>query len=269
MEQINRALGIGVLTILAVFCAGTAVAQIDLTTGQPVVVVPEVPLPGGDRDYDVLWDLTHGIYLGYHPEGSYSELVSLLDGAGFVMHTTDAGIQNIDLSVYDALVICLGSAWNSGYGPAEVDAVREFMAGGGGVFVMGDNSGCPNVNINPITEAFGTTCGIGDCSDNVTNFITHPVFTGVDYVYCPVPGSLRAVPPAEEAAWADDGRLMITIAEESGPIVVIGDINFCDNDDLSAGDNQVFILNLFDWLVGQGPSPAASGTWGEIKALYR
>jgi hypothetical protein len=132
----------------------------DVATGLPAADVQITPLPDNDPVYGVLWDLTHGVYLGYEPAAYYSDLVALLAGNGYVTATTTAGIDNIDLSPYDVIVIAVLSNWYSVYSASEVAAIQSFIDGGGGVLVMGENTSCPNANVNPITQAFGITCGV-------------------------------------------------------------------------------------------------------------
>ena len=101
---------------------------------------------------NVLWDLTHGVYFTYEPTGDYSELVAMLASNAYVVSTTAAGIDNVDLAPYDIIVICLGSAWDSPYTASEVTAIQSFVARGKGVFVMAENANTPNANIQPITK---------------------------------------------------------------------------------------------------------------------
>ena len=90
---------------------------IDVATGLPVSVgehndlEPKIASAGGS----ILWDLTHGVYLDYQPSGRFSSLTALLQSSGYTMETTDVGVDNVDLSRYDVLVVCLGSAHNSIY----------------------------------------------------------------------------------------------------------------------------------------------------------
>jgi hypothetical protein len=242
----------------------------DLATGLPAADIEFTPLPDNDPVYNVLWDLTHGVYLAYEPAGYYSDLVALLAGNGYVTTTTASGIDNIDLSPYDVIVIAVLSNWNSPYTPSEVAAVQDFIAGGGGVLVMGENANCPNGNINPVTQAFGVTCGLFNLVPDdlfFGTFVPHQIFDSVTTVYYRAAGAISASDPGVPLAWADTGEEVVASVEPC-QMIVTGDGNFCDNTYLPNADNVQFILNVFDCLA-TGESPVEESTWGVVKALYR
>ncbi len=262
--------GFALAAVLLLVVTGMATAEIDPTTGLPPKSSAFVPLPHG-LGTNVLWDLTHGVFLSYEPSGLYSDLVTLLAANGFNVTTTAAGINNIDLSPYEVLVICLGSNWDSPYTAPEVAAVQAFIGAGKGVLVMGDNTDTPNGNINPITQAFGTTCGISYLQPPdlfFSNFIVHPIFTGVGSIYYRAGGELDGVAPSVEAAFTTEGYPTITVLDPCG-MVVTGDINFCDNVYFANADNRLFALNVFRWLAGGCATPVENTTWGALKAFYR
>ena len=157
--------------------------KIDPFTGKPFVfsaranLVPKKAGTGGGR---ILWDVTHGVLGDLQPGQLYSSLVSLLASKGFSLELTGIGVNNVNLASYDVLVINLGSAFYSQYSTAEVNAIRSFVNAGGGLFVLGDAPGAPNINIAPVTQAFGVNCGLSDLNSpyNFTNFASHPLFEG-------------------------------------------------------------------------------------------
>jgi len=243
---------------------------IDVTSNLRVGNFETTPLPDNDPVYDVLWDLTHGVYLDYEPTGWHSDLVAALAANGYVTTTTAAGVHNIDLSSYEIIVIALVSAWDSPYTTPEVQAIQDFMSLGGAVLVMGENTDCPNGNINPVTQNFGVTCGVSFPSPNdlyLTDFAPHQIFDGVTTVYYRAAGEISASDPGIPIAWTDLGEAMIASV---GPcqMIVTGDCNFCENDHLGTADNLQFAMNVFDCLA-TGSSPVEGSTWGAIKALYR
>lgn len=242
----------------------------DTATGLPAGDIETTPLPDNDPVYDVLWDLSHGVYLGYEPAAWYSNLVGLLAANGYVTTTTTAGIDNIDLSPYEIIVIGVLSSWNSPYTASEVQAIQDFMALGGGILVMGENTDCPNANVNPVTQAFGVTCGISYLSPSdlyFTDFVAHQIFDGVTTVYYRAAGDILASGPGVPLAWTDAGEEVIASVEPCR-MIVTGDCNFCDNTYMSTADNQQFTLNVFDCLA-TGINPVEDSTWGAIKAIYR
>lgn len=236
------------------FISPTTSDNIDFITGDTIKDAKIIQLdfdlktkaPAGGA---VLWDLTHGIHSAYDPSGEFSSLVSLLSGKGYTVNTADAGILNIDLNQYGVLVICLGSAWNSAYTTDEVAAINSFVQNGGGLLVMGENPNCPNENINPVAQAFGTKCGLSDLSYlNVTDLTPHPIFDGVSDFFMVAAGEVRGVPPSEEVARTDSKGTITVTTLGSGRVVVTGDFNFFENDYISYADNQLLAENIFDWL---------------------
>jgi len=229
--------------------------NIDFTIGdtikdvqQTIQLDPKIKAPSGGA---VLWDLTHGVYLGYGPSDGFSSLVSLLSSKGYTVNTIDTGILSIDLSQYDVLVICLGSAWYSAYTTEEVSAIESFVRNGGGLLVMGDNTACPNENINPVAQAFGTTCGVSYLSPldlYVTDLAPHPIFDGVSEIFMRAAGEIDSVSPSEEVAWTDGLGTIAVATFGSGRVVTLGDINLWDNTYITYADNQLLAENIFDWL---------------------
>ncbi|HKQ58220.1 MAG TPA: DUF4350 domain-containing protein [Candidatus Eisenbacteria bacterium] len=250
----------------------SARAAIDPTTGREPVAAPTRELPqNAGAPFFVLWDLTHGVYNFYQPSQDYSDLVTLLASNGFNVNTTTQGIDHVNLTGYSVIVIGLGSAYDSGYTPAEVATIQSFIAAGGGVLVMGDNPGTWNDHINPITQAYGTTCGVASVAPfptATTSFISHPVFTAVSGIYLAAPGEVDGVAPSVEAAFRDGPAAVVTVHQSCG-LVVVGDINFATNPYLLVEDNETFAVNIFRWLAGGCPTPAVRSTWGEVKTLYR
>ncbi len=244
-------------------------SDIDIATDLPTVAAGHEPLPRGGRNDQILWDLTHGVYLTYEPSGKYADLTAQLAGEGFDMETTDLGVNNIDLTPYEMIVIAVGSSWNSTYTGAEVTAIENFVNAGGGLLVMGDNPGCPNGNINPVSTVFGVTCGVstGEPSDiYFTDFISHAIFDGIGTIYYRYAGAVSASPPASEAAWSPNySDVMIGLVETSPRVVVLSDMNIFDSSYYSIADNIAFSLNLFHWLAGHGVA-LEQDTWGAIKS---
>lgn len=243
---------------------------VNVLTGLPATEVQTTPLPEGDPVYDVLWDLTHGVYMDYEPAGRYSDLVAALAANGYVTTTTAAGIHNIDLSPYAIIVINLGCTWYGPYTAPEVAAIQDFMSDGGSVLVTGDNTDCPNGNINPVTQPFGVTCGVSYLAPldlYFTDFAPHQVFDGISTVYYRAAGEISAGAPGVPIAWTDADEETIASVGYC-QMIVTGDCDFCTNDYLGSADNQQFILNVFDCLA-TGGNPVEDSSWGIVKALYR
>ncbi|MFC1982748.1 hypothetical protein ACFLV5_03070 [Chloroflexota bacterium] len=240
--------------------------DINPNTGLPSVTEP--PPSGLDvvnqaaGGCNILWDTYHGVDYGYSPSNRFSSLKSLLEAKGCTVDENSSGILSLDLSQYDVIVVCEGSAKFSQYSTAEVAAIQGFCNSGGGLLIMGDNAGCQNGNINPVSQAFGTTLGLSSVSPDdlyISNLAPHVIFAGVSQIYMRAAGEISGSAPSVEVAW-DDSHAMVTIAKaECYRFVALGDINIMDNDYISYSDNQLFSENVFDWLCGARCAPLVGG----------
>jgi hypothetical protein len=260
------------VAVLLVCTAPVLAVEIDLVTGEPAEEWSSTPIPEAGTDaLEILWDLTHGVYLNYTPYGSYSDLTSELTAVGFNTNTTDIGVHNVDLTQYDVVVVFLTSAWDSPYTTEEVDSLVSYVDQGGGLLIAGANSGCPNANINPVGEAFGTTLGITSNEPNdlyFTDFISHQIYYGITQVYFRATGQLVCVPPSVEAAWSPTySEILISLLDPSPPrVVCLGTSTGFSNNYFQNAQNVAFAINVFHFLAGS-PVALERATWGEIKAL--
>jgi hypothetical protein len=225
----------------------------DQTTGMQATNAPHsdlssaAALAGGGQ---VLWDLTHGVLLGYEPANYYTSLVTLLNGAGFTISTTNAGVNNINLSAYNILVVNLGSNWNDVYSATEVDAIKAFVFNGGGLLIMSDNPACPNANLLPVSQFFGSTSGVSYLSNVISNLLPHPTFAGVSQIQYNSGGEVTVAAPASLVAIDPGSKGAVSVASfGGGKVLVIGDINLWENGNLTNANNQQFALNAFNWLA--------------------
>jgi hypothetical protein len=237
----------------------------DLATGSPAIQAPYQdlsPFLGASGGGRVLWDLTHGIYLGYHPGGVFSSLAAMLASTGYILDTTTAGVDSLALSNYDVLVVNVGSNWYSPYTPAEVAAIEAFVDGGGGLLILCENIYCPNANVNPVAGAFGTTCGVSNVGGLITNLASHSIFASAGQIDLTSGGEITAAAPAHQVAWNPDGKGVVTVAggAGSGRVAVVGDMNLWDNEGLAQPDNQLFAENTFHWLASWLSATPTSGT---------
>jgi hypothetical protein len=244
--------------------------EFDPTTGEMAFLAPPKELEtlssvasGGN----VLWDLTHGVLLGYEPSGDYSSLVSLLGSTGYSLSTTSAGVDNVNLSDFDVVVVNLGSAWNSAYTTSEVSALVDFVQNGGGLLIMCDNTSTPNSNVNPVAQAFGTTCGVSNSQELITNLSPHSIFEGVSEIDMTVfAGEVTTVSPSQLVAFDSVAKGVVSVAEDAaGKVVVVGDINLWADAEIAMSDNQLFAERTFHWLSASWL--AASPRSGSVPAL--
>ena len=105
---------------------------IDFSTDRPITILKESEkndrlfIPEGPRQGAVLWDTTHGVYLNYQPFFRYTDLVDILADSGFTMECCGTGVHTVNLSLYDIIVIAVGSSWYSTYTQEEVDSLVSF-----------------------------------------------------------------------------------------------------------------------------------------------
>ncbi|MBN2620528.1 T9SS type A sorting domain-containing protein [candidate division WOR-3 bacterium] len=207
------------------------------------------------RQHAVLWDTTHGTYLNYSPFTRYSTLTSMLIDSGYTIDLCATGVHTVDLSQYDMILVSVMNSWNSPYSQEEVDSlisyynqgrqrvlltgdgnfcentyipyaaniqfsynVFDWISANGGIFIMGDNAGCMNGNINPVANAFYMTAGVSTISPSdlyFSNFAPHPVFNNVSQIYYRAAGSISTTTPAEAIAWTDALEPVIGLLDES------------------------------------------------------
>jgi hypothetical protein len=210
------------------------------------------PLTGDTRQGAVLWDTTHGVYNVYKPSGSYSNLCQMLVDSGFTVDVCGTGVHTVNLSLYDIVVVPVTSNWYSVYTQEEVDTlvsfynaghqriiltgdcnfcdnaympnvdnnqfsynIFEWLSQGGGILIMGENTGCPNANVQPVSQAFNLDNGVGDMgTETFSNFAAHPVFNNVSAIYYIAPGEISASAPAQVIAWTDGTNIPTVAARD-------------------------------------------------------
>jgi hypothetical protein len=241
---------IGIL-ILFLVCSMASAAEIDKTNGQPVapakmlMSVSSSPVCDAQSETcKALWDISHGVYLDYQPSGDYSEFVGLLNSLGYPVAVTSSGVLTEDLSKYDILIVATTTSWDSPYSAGEVAAIKTFVDNGGKLLILGENTDCPNGNINPVSQAFGITTGISYLTPidlYITNFASHPLFTGISTINFAAGGELSST---GTIAWTDSKLPAIDVAEMNH-VVVIGDSNIFDNIRMGYSDNAKLASNLW------------------------
>ncbi len=190
--------------------------------------------------------------------GTYgsSSFASLLEQNGYsVSSLTDGPITPEKLQGYDILVLM---APYGNYTNAEVNAIREFVNNGGGLFLAGNNwgqvDGDQNFAINKIARSFGVDFAYNQVVTddqnnifaptfvNINDFIPNPVTANVSsfyYIlgtYIDNPGPSNVVAYTSASAWGDQGFTTPqgTTAsngikdpnETGGPLPVISEMNY-------------------------------------------
>jgi hypothetical protein len=118
---------------------------------------------------------------------------------------------------------------------------------------LGDEPGFPN-QLWPVTTLFNINLNQNPAQGEITNFVSHPLFTGVTRIsFWTKGGSLVLTSGAAQAvAYGTDKAAVVAISEQyRGRMVAIGDTNFFDNRALWNFDNNKFAMNVFGWLSFQ------------------
>ena len=179
------------------------------------------------------------------------------------------------LGGYDALII---SAPDEELTPAEIEAVRAYMSGGGGLLVLGDAG--IDWTLNALTSNWGITFAptllwspTDDGDFAITDFAAHPAVVGVTQITTNWSGSLVVEDPAVPLAhtpsqvWQESGpeNWVRDPGEPGGPfpmaaayernrarVVAVADNAFQDSA-FEWRANDTFVRALLRWLTGERP----------------
>lgn len=240
-------------------------------------------LAAGLPEKTLLVDNSHSSYIGI-TNSAWSEFGMLLTMNGFnIMWMNHFSEELIDTA--DALLLLSGSVE---YIPDEVSAIVDFVARGGGLFTIGDNS-IYSTRLNNVTSEFGLVYNdvngsIWEDDDYDTyheyiicdgdNFANHPIMNGVHRLEFDKTGGFSSIGSGVALCSTDDdgtahwylGGLtgeanlvpLIAATEYSlGRVVGIADYNMPTKTDpdgdtfytLFDSDNAVFLANAFYWLI--------------------
>lgn len=205
----------------------------------------------------ILWDVSHGVAYGiYSPAASFSQMASHLGSLAYTLDTTNSGFLVDSPLGYSAIVVNVGSSYDSQYSAAEVAVIKNFVNAGGGLFLMADNPGFVPDNIRPVAQAFGfdeATAGIDPLDLYTSAFAPHPIFDGVSSIYMRAAGGVAGgdVIAMQELTLIP---LVSVTSFGAGRVVLVGDVNAFDNNYRGNADNVKWEENIFAWLT----SPAAA-----------
>jgi len=153
----------------------------------------------------VLWDESHGAHSSYKQNERFSTIRENLEINGFQLDEFTTGPITAEiLSNYDILVVgTLTSNWNSSHSSAEITAITDYVTyGGGSLLMFGENTDCPNRNINSLANRFGVTFGQSDIGAvSITNLGTHDIFHGINSIFLHTGATMDVRAPSTAAAW--------------------------------------------------------------------
>ena len=209
----------------------------------------------------VLFDLSHAPYYGVDPwdfpahlNEKYTIWRDMLVNHTFTFDklfpSAEGNLTTEKLAPYDMLVIV---APQLNFSAEEVAAITEWVADGGSLLVLGDNSFVDEVNehINYLLSNFDLSMkDVSGDSGSYAIYRKHPVTEGCEYIYVSLPGYIDYAGDAFPI-WGNDTSKIVAAAQEygNGRVLLISDINFAANDNISEEDNAQFALNIANWLT--------------------
>ncbi len=200
-----------------------------------------------------MWTSAHGVYLGYEPDGRFSSLRDTLLAHGYTIALDTQGVDAIDLSPYDVVIVCLGSNWYGSFTASEAHALAQFVRQGKGLLIMSDNDYCPNESLRAVLDTFGLSApGTNPGQITTGTFTTDTpwlkMFEGVDSLSFAYPGEVLGPQWLIEFQGKTYAVAACFGAETPGAVVLIGDFNLWENLFYEEHGAIPFSLNVIQFL---------------------
>jgi len=190
----------------------------------------------------VLFDQTHGTdWITY-----YSIWVETLALRGYTVENHPSGpITPEVLEGYDVFVIPQA---HYDYTPDELSAIENFVLGGGGLLVIGDDY--PWIYTS-LTSFAGITWAYGGYSGYTSNITPHPVTDKVTTAYFGGPVSqMYVASPAKDLIRDSYGYIMLAVSEVGpGKVLGIADEDSINNWNIGYANNLRLANNMIDWFT--------------------
>jgi len=202
---------------------------------------------------------------------------------------TEAVLADVDVLLVPTRTGGFGSIFP--FAPAEVVAVRDFLALGRGLWVFSDN--VDPTGVNTLSTAFGITFlfdFVRDPSDNEGELFwptihvlsDHTVTSGVESFGYYLGDCLLVEPPVSVIARGDDDAYSffcpvgtnpptLAVVESVGRAVFAGDITPLAPpyyNTILRAEEKLLLQNIANWLLGPQPTPTTPMSWGAIKTRY-
>jgi thermitase len=189
----------------------------------------------------ILFDQTHGTdYVG-----SYSTWVRSLVEKGYVVETNNISPITPDtLARCDVFIIPQASV---PYTADELTAIQDFVFGGGGLLVVGDDY--PYI-YSDLTGFASITWTSGGASGITIDITSHPVTAGVSSVYLDAPVAMMYVTDGAQDLVRDPaGGIMLAVSDlSSGKVLGFADEDSLRDYSIGQADNLRLADNMLDWL---------------------
>jgi len=196
----------------------------------------------------VLFDQTHSTDFMY----SYNRWIMTLRTEGFVVDFHSIGNITLDvLQGYDAFVIMQAHLQ---YSAQELNAIRQFVANGGGLLVVGDDYPALYTELTAFADISWV---VGGVSGYTTNITPHEVTQGVWQVYLSAPVSMLTV-YSNARALVRDYYMEIMLAinwYQCGRVMSFADEDSLRDYNIIMADNLRLATNMIAWLCKEDTTP--------------
>jgi len=207
-------------------------------------------------------------------EGFYSDWASLLESQGMNVASLNTGpVTGAALSSYDVIIISNPTA---SYSTDEINAIKQFVNDGGGLFILGEwglYSASNNITSNQIATEFGITFNNDSVRDSlhhdgpnqvwplIGEFDNAIIGTDVSEAVILAGCSLGTTGSAFPIAWAYDN------ASASSPAPGAGSPITGEETLLSSGETAAFTTDNEPEAFGDGPIVMAAATYGSGRVV--
>ena len=210
----------------------------------------------------ILFDLSH------NPEYGIDVWDALSDNPGFYeiwrdnlvnrsyvidkLYPSPSGnLTTSNLAPYDVLILCF-TAYN--YSTSEISAVTNWVANGGGLFIIADQHDylpAKDIALNELMSNFDISVNITDDGTNtVTEVFEHPINEGVSQITALAPGLVNIVGNAFPILGNDVDNVIVGGEEYgNGRIVLNADLATVRDSSMDDYDNLQFGINVINWLT--------------------
>lgn len=238
-----------------------------------------IPRPKGR----IVYDMSHSPRLAvdpwdelatvYHADNSYTQLRTLAVNHTFTFDklypSASGNLTATRLSRYDVLIIC----WpDLNYTQDEYLAVEQWVDEGGSLLVLGDRTGLTgggpgNIYINTMLRNFDMSLGTTDVLDfsSMTPgaHVTLESCTSLSIGY----RNYLSVIGSATSIWLDGSDTVVAGQEYGqGRAILSADMNIFDNLFLPQGWNEIFALNVMNWLTANDATTLVFTTYGGYHA---
>lgn len=236
-------------------------------------------------------------------DASYSKMAEVAEAAGFGVEANKDLITPAKLASTDVLVLPHASTdeWEKTIGEGsplltkeEIESVKEFVANGGGLVVLGETEQSKyGNNFSELTEAFGIKFNnetVQDTKENLNGVATwvkaalkpnfeHDLGFKVSEAAFYRAGTLEVSDSAEviatssASAFPAEAPIVAATKFGKGRVVVLADSDVFGDDSIEELDNKNFWINIASWVAGGKAAAAAENkkpaSWAETDPSWK